>query len=232
MSDTAVALDLTVQRAEGDADQVSVPVSRIVNCGWTGRDEEAVRAHIEELEKEGVTAPSEFPVLYPKPYHLITNRPDIEVISGTTSGEAEFVMFPREDDVYVGVGSDHTDRDLETESIVLSKTVCPNVVGDELWALSDVEDHWDEIELRSWVGRGPDRELYQEDTLDAILPPRELLDLVGESSSKPLREMAVFSGSVATETEELVYSDVFSVELRDPVLARSLTCEYAVREID
>jgi len=156
------------------------------------------------------------------------------VLSGETSGEAEFALFPQSgtDEVYVGVGSDHTDREMETQDITLSKTLCPNVVSTDVWLLADVIDHWDRIELRSWTGTGGERILYQEATLDAILPPAGLFDLVERASTEPVDDTAVFSGSVGTETDDLIHGDFFAVELHDPVLDRTIAREYDVDVLD
>lgn len=229
------SLDLQLQRqGASTAESVRVSVDRLANCGWTGRDEAALREHIEELEAEGIEAPDEFPVLYPKPHHLVTTNTDVEVVSEETSGEAEFVLFPQADseEVYVGVGSDHTDREMETESIVVAKSLCPNVVGTDLWLLDDVVDHWDDIELRSWTGTDGERVLYQDATLEAILPPAEQFDLVDEKTTRPTANTAIFSGSVGTETDELVHGDFFEVELHDPVLDRTIGVEYDVSTLD
>jgi hypothetical protein len=55
-------------------------------------------------------------------------------------------------EVFVGVGSDHTDRALERLSIPAAKQACPKVAGTAVWRLDEVEDHWDRLELRAWVG--------------------------------------------------------------------------------
>lgn len=223
-------LSLQIVDADGKSKRRTVSIDRIANCGFTGRSEEEVRTHIEELEAEGIPAPDTFPTVYPKPNHLITTDQEFEVVSGRTSGEVEFVLFPDGSETYVGIGSDHTDRELEEDDIVLSKTVCPNAVGDTIWRLTDIADHWDQLELRSWTG--PDRRLYQEATLDAIRPPEELLSLVDNRSTTPVEGTAVFSGSVGTESGELNYAETFAAEFYDPVLDRSLTHEYSVHELD
>ena len=210
---------------------VMTEVERIVNCGYTGRDEAAVEAHIEELAREGIASPEEFPTLYPKPAHLLSTADRMEVLGDRTSGEAEFVLFVTADGVYVGVGSDHTDRDLETDDVPLAKVVCPNAVGPDLWWLPDIEDHWDDLELRSWAVENGERVLYQETTLDAVLPPDELLALAESNVRAPLAGTALFSGSVATETDGLVCGERFEVELRDPVLDRRLACKYDIRVV-
>lgn len=223
---------LRVSPVDGAGAVRSVAVERIVNCGYTGRDEAAVREHIEELEAEGVPAPETVPTLYVKPSHLLTTDGEIEVAGEETSGEAEFALFVTDDGVYVAPGSDHTDRAVERDSVPLSKLVCPNVVGSEAWRLDEVADHWDALELRSWTERDGERIRYQEASVDRIKPPHELLELVEDRTAGDLVGTAVFSGSVATVTEELVCGERFEVELRDPELDRRLTCGYDVSVID
>ena len=215
-----------------DGSEVTIDVERVVNCGFTGRDEDAVQAHIEELEEEGVPAPNEFPTFYPKPHHLLTTGGEIEVAGARTSGEAEYVLLPTEDEVYVGVGSDHTDRVLEREDVLTSKLVCQNVMGDRLWRLDELADRWDELVLQSWVVDDGDRVPYQEATLDAILPPDELLSLVEDRLRVPLAGTVIFSGSVATTTDELRPGERFAAELSAPNGDRRLSCEYDVTVVD
>jgi hypothetical protein len=210
----------------------SLTVERIVNCGFTGRDEAAVQAHIRELEEEGVPAPDDFPTFYPKPHHLLTTDGQIKVAGERTSGEAEFVLLQVDGTTHVGVGSDHTDRELERADVLTAKLVCQNVMGESLWLLDDVLDHWDELVLRSWVVDDGERVPYQEATLDAIRRPGDLLSLVDDRLRAPLDGTAIFSGSVATMTEELRPGERFEVELHDPERDRSLDCTYHVDVVD
>ena len=47
--------------------EVSLEIKGAVLCGYTGRDQSAVKRHIEELKKEGVKPPPSVPTFYPKP---------------------------------------------------------------------------------------------------------------------------------------------------------------------
>ena len=62
-------------------------------------------------------------------YALAPDRVSLErevvVVGDKTSGEAEFVLVYSGAELYVGVGSDHTDRGLERLSVSRSKQVCP-----------------------------------------------------------------------------------------------------------
>ena len=76
--------------------------------------------------------------------------------------------------LWVGVGSDHTDREVETYGVAVSKQMCDKPIGSELWAYEDVVEHWDQLVLRSWIDEDI---LYQEETLDGLMHPRELMSV-------------------------------------------------------
>lgn len=210
-------------------------VRRIVNAGYAGRNSEAVRAHIAELEKEGVAPPASVPMIFPVLSHNVTTADCIEVAGSKTSGEVEFVLLMDGDEVYVGVGSDHTDRELETYSIPISKQVCPNVLSGTVWRLQEVEDRWDSLILRSWVRETSDGDdvLYQKDFLTAILPPRELIDVVKDKiPDGDLSGLLIYSGTIPVLTPGLFYGGYFRSELIDRQLNRELTCSYRVSKLD
>src|SRR4051812_7195157 len=96
-------LSLTLE-TEGRSVPLKFPVRRLVNAGYVGRDQESVKAHIEELRHEGILPPPSVPMLYPLTTDNVTTADQIEVLGGNTSGEVEYVLFLIEDDVYVGVG--------------------------------------------------------------------------------------------------------------------------------
>ena len=69
--------------------------------------------------------------------------------------------------IFVGCGSDHTDRKVEAYSVTVSKQMCDKPMASVLWELEDVIGHWDRMILRSWAVIDGARVLYQEGTLDA-----------------------------------------------------------------
>src|SRR5437763_8654655 len=139
-------------------------IEHLVLAGWAGRNRAAVEAHIRELEVLGMPRPTRTPIFYRAAASLLTTATQIQVVGGETSGEVEFVVVPRPDTLWIGLGSDHTDRGLERTSVALSKQLCAKVVSPTLWRFDDLAPHWDVIELRSWAIRGGRREAYQEGT--------------------------------------------------------------------
>lgn len=226
-------VDASVIPREAPTESRKLRIERLINAGWTGRDQAAVDAHIAELEAEGVDPPGRTPILYPKPSHAITTAETIQVAGSETSGEIEVALYLADDAVYVTAGSDHTDRELERSDVALSKMVCPNVVGTTFWRLEDIIDHWDSLEIRSWSG--PNQETmtrYQMATLEEIIRPEALIELVSERTDDPQEGTLLFSGSVATDDGELRIEPYFAGQLHDPVLDRTIQFSYTTTVID
>ena len=206
----------------------------MINAGYTGRDQESIGRHIEELKKEGVPAPDSTPAAYEVISKLLYLDDEIEVVGDKTSGEAEYVLLCTGEDVYVGAGSDHTDRELESVSIIKSKQVCPNLMSNRVWNLKDVRKDWDEILLRSWVKneRG-EKMLYQEASLAAILSPEDLMKFVQDKMDDGnLKGVVIFSGTVAILPEKIHFGNYFETELYHPKRGQRLNCAYRIRVLN
>ena len=219
---------------ESGEKEIQFPVRRVVNAGYTGRNQEAVRRHIEELKKEGIPAPESTPTAYEVISKLVYCDDEIEVIGERTSGEAEFVLLCSQNDIYAGVGSDHTDRELEVASIIKSKQICPNVMGDRVWRLSMVSSHWDEMILRSWV-KDPNgqKTLYQESPLAAMMTPDDIMAFVRERvDDQRLEGLVIFSGTIPLIPESTNFGDYFEAELTNPRTRQKLSCRYSVKRLD
>jgi hypothetical protein len=201
-------------------------IKNLVIAGWTGRNVAALEAHIKELEAIGVKRPKTVPIFYRCARSLLTTAPSIEVMADKSSGEVEFVLFSLEDGLWVGLGSDHTDRKAETIGVTLSKQLCAKPVGDGLWRYDEVKPHWDKLVLRSFVPDGGKRRLYQEGPVTNMRSPEELIRLyTGGDRLAP--GTAMFCGTFAVHGE-ISYSGTFEMELEDPVLGRKLTHSYSI----
>jgi hypothetical protein len=68
---------------------VTISVDRIVNAGYSGRDEGAVQDHINELVEDGVDVPDSVPTTYKlAPNTLLVDPGTVQVVGKDTSGEA------------------------------------------------------------------------------------------------------------------------------------------------
>jgi hypothetical protein len=206
-----------------------IEIAQLVIAGWTGRDKASVEKHIAELAAIGVKPPRAVPMFYRVAASLLTTAREVDVVGGNSSGEVEFVLISAPDALYVGVGSDHTDRKVEAYGVTVSKQMCPKPLGRELWPFDKVDSHWDRLILRSHVTRGGRRLLYQEGEVSRMIAPRDLLErFSGSAFLAP--GTAMFCGTLAVRGE-IGGGDRFEVELHDPVDNRSLRHEYAVRAL-
>jgi len=201
-------------------------IKQLVVAGWTGRDVAALEAHIKELEAIGVKRPKSVPIFYRVARSLLTTADSIEVMANKSSGEVEFVLYALDDGLWLGVGSDHTDRKAETIGVTLSKQMCAKPVGSSLWRYDDVKPHWDQLKLRSFVLDGRTRRLYQEGPVTNMRAPEELIKLY-TGGDKLAPGTAMFCGTFAVHGE-ISYSGTFEMELEDPVLKRKLTHRYSI----
>jgi hypothetical protein len=222
--------DLTfIIDAQGTTTPLTLPIDQAVIAGWTGRDPVARDRHIAELEAIGIARPATTPIYYRVSARRLTTEDSIEVCGGDSSGEVEFVLIGWQGRIFVGLGSDHTDRKVETYSVTVSKQMCDKVMASVLWELEDVIGHWDQMILRSFAWIGGKRELYQEGTLDAMLPVSELIARGFEGGKLP-DGCAMFGGTFAAKGG-IRPASRFEFELEDPVLKRSIHHAYDVIEM-
>jgi hypothetical protein len=205
---------------------LTLPIDQAVIAGWTGRDPVARDKHIAELEAIGIARPASTPIFYRVSARRITTEDSIEVSGGDSSGEVEFVLIGWQGRIFVGLGSDHTDRKVETYSVTVSKQMCDKVMAPVLWELEDVAGHWDRMILRAHAWIDGARVLYQEGTLDSMLPVADLIRLGFGGAGFP-DGCAMFGGTFAAKGG-IRPASRFEFELEDPVLKRSIRHVYDV----
>ncbi len=210
---------------------LSFQFDKMVNAGFTGRDQEEVRHHLDELSAKGIEVPESTPTLYPVIPSAITTENSIDVYGAETSGEIEYVLFVKnEKQIYVGIGSDHTDRKLEEHDIPKAKQITPNIISPVVWELNDLVDHWDDLSMECSVQKnGSETVLYQKGGLGLLMSPDELLSFVSKKIEGPLDNSIIFSGTVKMETDDFIFADTFSGLLVDSKLNRSIGFDYTIK---
>ena len=81
----------------------------------------------------------------------------IEATGEASGGEVEFVLLQHAGKLWVGTGSDHTDREVEKYGVTVSKQMCEKPIAPVFWAYDDVAPHWDRLVLRAHVVEGGKR---------------------------------------------------------------------------
>ncbi len=213
---------------QSDSTPLAFPVGYLLNVGYAGRNLAAVQRHIDELAGVGVKRPRQIPTMYPVSASLATTAGAIQVQHGDTSGEVEYVLLVAEDEMYVTVGSDHSDRALERTSVPMAKQAYPNVVAPRVWRFRDVEARWDDLIIRSWMKREGDWLPYQEGALRELRPVDELLALARRVlGARAAAGLVLFSGTIAARGG-LIYGEGFRIQIEDPSTGNRIEHEYAV----
>jgi hypothetical protein len=208
-----------------------IAIEQAVVAGWTGRDPAAVEKHIKELEALGVKRPATTPIFYRVSAARLTTDDSIEAVGETSGGEVEFVLLQHGGKLWVGAGSDHTDREVERYGVTVSKQMCDKPIAPEFWAFDDVAPHWDRLLLRAHVVEGGRRALYQEGAVTAMMDPRALIERYVASTDARLPEGTImFCGTLAALGGVRATRE-FAFELEDPVLGRKIAHAYRVQTL-
>jgi len=215
--------------AQDTTTPLTLAIDQMVIAGWTGRDPVARDKHIVELQEMGIAPPASTPIYYRASARRLTMEDSIECCGGDSSGEVEFVLIGWQGRIFVGCGSDHTDRKVEAYSVTVSKQMCDKPIASVLWEFEDVAGHWDRMILRAFAWIGGVRVLYQEGTLDAMLPVAELVRGCFGAAGLP-DGCAMFGGTFAAKGG-IRPASRFEFELEDPVLKRKIGHGYDVIEL-
>ncbi len=221
-------LMLLLQNGSGAQSQ-QVSIAQAVVAGWTGRDAAVVEKHIVELEALGIRRPASTPIFYRVAAARLTTDGAIEACGTSSGGEVEYLLLRHEGRYWVGLGSDHTDREVEKYGITVSKQMCDKPIAAQFWAYDDVAPHWDQLILRSFVVEDGKRAVYQEGPVAAMLHP---MDLVSRYTADGVLadETLMFCGTLAAHGGVRA-TENFAFEIEDPVLGRKIEHEYQVTSL-
>ncbi|MGB0507314.1 MAG: DUF2848 domain-containing protein [Pikeienuella sp.] len=205
--------------------QLEFTPERLIIAGWTGRDTSAVRHHIDELALLGVAPPSTTPLFYRVSPSLMTQADSLDVLGEQTSGEVEPLLIRSGGKLWLGLGSDHTDRGLEATSVAHSKQVCGKPISDSLWSVGNKTD-FDSIQLKSWAKIRGVWQLYQDGTLSTIWPLHELTRSIG------LRDGDAMLCGTLPAIGGIRAADAFKIEMIDPQSGQGINHQYSVRRME
>jgi 4-hydroxyphenylacetate 3-monooxygenase len=212
-------------RPLGTDTDIGLDAPRLIIAGYTGRDAAAVAAHIEELAAIGIPPPASVPAFFELDPGLVTSDPVVKIRGSNTSGEVEPVLIRHDGRHYLGVGSDHTDREVERTDIAASKAACPKPVSHQVMLLPDdlAALNWDAIEVESDV----DSEPYQRGSLAGMRTPTDLLSRMTSTLGEVGDDLVIFCGTVPLLTGAFRAGRRWRVALKlDP--NASLTHSYEV----
>lgn len=221
-------LALLLRNGSGARPQ-QVPISQVVVAGWTGRDAVAVENHIVELEAIGIRRPASTPIFYRVAAARLTTDTTIEASGKNSGGEVEYLLLRHGGGLWVGVGSDHTDREVEKYGVTVSKQMCDKPIATQFWAYDDVAPQWDRLILRSFVVEDGRRTVYQEGPVAAMLHPMDLVSRYTANCALSDQTL-MFCGTLAAHGGVRA-TQRFAFEIEDPVLRRKIGHEYQVTSL-
>jgi len=182
------------------------------------------------LEALGVKRPASTPIFYRVSAARLTTGPEIEVVGAHSGGEVEFVLLQHDRRMWVGTGSDHTDRQVETYGVTVSKQMCDKPLAPTFWAFDEVAAHWDQLRLRAHVVEGGERKIYQEGPVTAMLAPLDLIGRYLKGGGGLPESTIMFCGTLAARGG-VRPTERFEFEIEDPVLGRKISHAYAARTL-
>jgi uncharacterized protein DUF2848 len=148
----------------------------------------------------------------------------IEVAGASSSGEAEVALLQSDGRLWVGTGSDHTDREVEAYGVTVSKQMCDKPLAPQFWPFDEVRPHWDALRLRSYVQEGNLLVPYQEGSVAEFREPLDLIRCFTGADALP-EEMLMFCGTLSARGG-IRAAERFVFELEDPVLKRKIRHQY------
>ena len=220
-------LSLTLQSA-GASTRRDVAIDDAIVAGWTGRDPAAVEKHIRELEALGVKRPASTPIFYRVSAARLVTSAEIEVVGTHSGGEVEFVLLQHDGRMWVGTGSDHTDREVETYGVTVSKQMCDKPIAPLFWAFDEIAPHWDALKLSAHVLENGERNVYQEGPVTAMLAPLDLIGRYLKGVGRLPENTLMFCGTLAARGG-VRPTERFEFAIEDPILGRKIDHAYAVR---
>ena len=144
------------------------------------------------------------------------------MLGTSTSGEVEPLLIRQNGEMFLGLGSDHTDRELEAVSVAASKQACAKPVARHLWRFKEVEAHLDQLRLVCEIEEDGHWATYQEGDLVSIRPLGALAESVELRDGQAM--LCGTLGAIGGVRPALAYR----MSLSDPVLDRTIELSYRV----
>lgn len=230
-------LELTIESRKARAQQ-TFQVTSVSGARFVSRDVEGMRRRLDEMiAREGhyTGATQTNPSIFRIGRYLLTQDEEFEVQGPLTGGEAEVVAIRQGGEIFVSVGSDQCDRELDAIFPDKPKQMCPHPIAATAWPYGEVKDHWDRLQIYSHVVVQGHTVPLQDATLATMVDLEYLLGL--DSVQLLPNPMVLYCGSSAFLDEAIVQAiqqhglppetahgtgDQFLARLHDPVLDRTI----------
>ena len=233
-------IELKIERKDATETR-TFQVASVAGARFASRDVDGMRKQLDEmLATDGyyTGATRTNPSIYRIGRYLLTQDSSFEVQGALTGGEVEVVAIRSGDEVFITVGSDQCDRELDRIFPDKPKQMCPHPIASTAWPYEEVRQHWDDLRISSEVILSGHTIRLQQSSLSELVD----LDTMFEVDTvKGLAEpLVLFCGSVPAlesaaqqvrETglpDEVLHGvcDEFHMRISDPVLDRRIELRY------
>lgn len=230
-------IKMTIQSEQG-AEERSIPIGSVAGARFSSRDVEGMRKKLDDMLARGLAATKTNPSIFRIGRYLLTQATEFEVQGPLTGGECEVVAIRDGGEVFVSVGSDQCDRELDPLFQDKPKQMCPHPIASAAWPYSEVRDHWDSLRFYSHVVAGGHTVPIQDSAVSVLVDLEFLLGMdVVRSLPDPMFlycGAAPFLDSAAETVKRLALpeetalgvGEEFLVRLHDPVLDRTIEHRY------
>jgi hypothetical protein len=222
-------MNFTVVTQKG-TESLELAVDKLLVIGFAGRNVEKTMEHIKELEEEGIKCPKRVPVVYRCSKEILTTADTIEVVGHKTSGELEFLAIIKDGKTYIGLGSDHTDRELEAVSIHKSKQLCLKPIALTLWDYDEIKDHFEDIKMIAYQKIDGKEVSYQNGRTADLLPIQKIID-EAKTDVGSVNNCILYTGTVPL-IDGFKYGEEFACKLVDEKLKREIVLSYKIDVIN
>ncbi len=225
-----LTLNLILDGPDGETPIAFMP-NRFIVAGWTSRNKAAMEHHMTELETLGIKRPATTPVFYRNATSRLTTADVLQTPGPGSSGEVEFVIFNIEGNLWIGAGSDHTDRDVEAYNITVSKQMCDKPICNRLWPFAALQEHWDSLEIESHAVIDGQKVTYQKGTVATMLAPGDLIAAFEQENGTTFAPGDVMMGGTLPAIGGVRPADRFEFSLRNPSTGAALAHGYDVEQL-
>jgi hypothetical protein len=212
-----------------------IPIGSVSMARFTSRDLEGTRKKLDDMiAQEGrySAACLANPSICRISRYLLTQDAEFDVQGALTGAEGEYVVIRIGDEVFISVGSDQCDREIDGIFPDKPKQMCPHPIARTAWPYAEVRDHWDKLRIYSELTCQGCTLTLQDASLATLVDCEYLLAM---DKVKVLADpmflfggAAEFSPSLASEVSKRGLpamachgvGDSFLVRLIDPVLDR------------
>ena len=220
-------------------------IGSVSGARFSSRQVEAMRQHLDQaIVRDGhyTVATQTNPSIFHVGRYLLTQDDEFEVQGPLSGGEAEVVAVREGHELFITLGSDQCDRELDALFPDKPKQMCPHPIATTAWPYDEVKDHWDQMRIYSHVVVEGHEVTLQDSPIVELV---DLEYLLGMDGVKILHDAMVLYCGASEFLEEAIakaikqydlppqtahgIGDTFLARLHDPVLGR--TIEHTFRTV-